>query len=56
VGNWITATAVSRRIANSGSQWIDPTNRVVGLVMTQMAVIGSGAISHPIREAFYTAD
>jgi CubicO group peptidase (beta-lactamase class C family) len=36
--------------------WIDPTNRVVGLVMTQTAIIGSGAISNPIREAFYTAD
>ena len=36
--------------------WIDPTNRVVGLVMTQTAIIGSGAISNPIREAFYTVD
>jgi len=36
--------------------WVDPTNRVVGLVMTQTAIIGSGAISNPIREAFYTAD
>jgi CubicO group peptidase (beta-lactamase class C family) len=36
--------------------WIDPTNRVVGLVMTQTAIIGSGAISNPIREAFYAAD
>ncbi|HMM89742.1 serine hydrolase domain-containing protein [Bradyrhizobium sp.] len=36
--------------------WIDPTNRVVGLVMTQTAIIGSGPISTPIREAFYTAD
>jgi len=36
--------------------WIDPTNRVVGLVMTQTAIIGSGAISIPIREAFYTVD
>jgi CubicO group peptidase (beta-lactamase class C family) len=36
--------------------WVDPANRVVGLVMTQTAVIGSGAISNPIREAFYTAD
>ena len=31
-------------------------NRVVGLVMTQTAIIGSGPISNPIREAFYTAD
>ena len=36
--------------------WIDPTNRVVGLVMTQTAIIGSGPISNPIREAFYAAD
>src|SRR5262245_7079707 len=36
--------------------WIDPTNRVVGLVMTQTAIIGSGAISTPTREAFYMAD
>ena len=36
--------------------WIDPANRVVGLVMTQTAIIGSGAISNPVREAFYTTD
>jgi CubicO group peptidase (beta-lactamase class C family) len=36
--------------------WIDPTNRIVGLVMTQTAIIGSGAIANPIREAFYAAD
>ena len=36
--------------------WIDPVNRVVGLIMTQTAIIGSGAISNPIREAFYAAD
>ena len=36
--------------------WIDPANHVVGLVMTQTAIIGSGPISNPIREAFYTAD
>jgi CubicO group peptidase (beta-lactamase class C family) len=36
--------------------WIDPANRVVGLIMTQTAIIGSGAISNPIREAFYAAD
>jgi len=35
--------------------WIDPANRVVGLVMTRTAIIGSGPISNPIREAFYTA-
>jgi CubicO group peptidase (beta-lactamase class C family) len=36
--------------------WIDPANRVVGPVMTQTAIIGSGAIANPIREAFYAAD
>jgi hypothetical protein len=36
--------------------WIDPVNRVVGLVMTQTAIIGSGAISNPIREGFYGVD
>ena len=58
------ATANSRLPAGSygwggiyGTQfWIDPTNRVVGLVMTQTAIIGSGAISNPVREAFYTVD
>jgi CubicO group peptidase (beta-lactamase class C family) len=36
--------------------WVDPTNRVTGLVMTQTAIIGSGAISNPVREGFYTAE
>ncbi|KRR06441.1 hypothetical protein CQ12_16555 [Bradyrhizobium jicamae] len=36
--------------------WIDPANRVVGLVLTQTAIIGSGPISNLIREAFYWAD
>jgi CubicO group peptidase (beta-lactamase class C family) len=36
--------------------WVDPTNRVVGLVMTQTVIIGSGPIANPIREAFYAAD
>lgn len=36
--------------------WVDPTNRVVGVVMTQTAVIGSGPVSNPVREAFYTVD
>ena len=36
--------------------WVDPANRVVGLVMTQTSIIGSGPISNPVREAFYTAD
>lgn len=33
--------------------WIDPTNKVVGVVMTQTAIIGSGPISNPVRETFY---
>lgn len=36
--------------------WIDPANRVVGVVMTQTAIIGSGPIANLVREAFYTAD
>ncbi|KAA2233119.1 serine hydrolase domain-containing protein [Salinarimonas soli] len=36
--------------------WVDPTNRVVGVVMTQTAVIGSGPIANPVREAFYAVD
>jgi CubicO group peptidase (beta-lactamase class C family) len=36
--------------------WVDPTNRVVGVVMTQTAVIGSGPISNPVREAFYAVE
>jgi CubicO group peptidase (beta-lactamase class C family) len=36
--------------------WIDPTNRVIGVVMTQTAIIGSGPISNPIRETFYATD
>ncbi|WP_057842377.1 serine hydrolase domain-containing protein [Bradyrhizobium retamae] len=36
--------------------WIDPTNRVIGVVMTQTAIIGSGPISNAVREAFYAAD
>jgi CubicO group peptidase (beta-lactamase class C family) len=36
--------------------WVDPANRVVGVVMTQTAIIGSGAISNAVREAFYTAE
>lgn len=35
--------------------WVDPVNRVVGVVMTQTAIIGSGAISNVVREAFYAA-
>lgn len=36
--------------------WVDPVNRVVGVVMTQTAIIGSGAISNVVREAFYAAE
>src|SRR5262245_39798709 len=36
--------------------WIGAADRVIGLVMTQTAIIGSGPISNPVREAFYTAD
>jgi CubicO group peptidase (beta-lactamase class C family) len=36
--------------------WIDPANRVVGLVLTQTAIIGSGPIANLVREAFYAAD
>jgi CubicO group peptidase (beta-lactamase class C family) len=34
--------------------WVDPVNRVVGVVMTQTAIIGSGAIANLVREAYYT--
>jgi len=33
--------------------WVDPVNNVVGVVMTQTAVIGSGPIANAVREAFY---
>ena len=36
--------------------WVDPTNRVVGVVMTQTAIIGSGPIANVVREAFYAAE
>lgn len=36
--------------------WIDPANRVVGLVLTQTAIIGSGPIANLVREAFYATD
>jgi CubicO group peptidase (beta-lactamase class C family) len=36
--------------------WVDPVNRVVGVVMTQTAVIGSGPIANAVREAYYAAD
>jgi CubicO group peptidase (beta-lactamase class C family) len=33
--------------------WVDPTNRIVGVVMTQTSVLGSGAIANLVREAAY---
>jgi CubicO group peptidase (beta-lactamase class C family) len=36
--------------------WVDPTNRVVGVVMTQTAIIGSGPIANAVREAYYAAE
>ena len=33
--------------------WVDPRNRVVGVVMTQTSIIGSGPIANAVREAFY---
>jgi CubicO group peptidase (beta-lactamase class C family) len=36
--------------------WVDPTNRVVGVIMTQTAVIGSGPIANPVREAAYAVE
>jgi CubicO group peptidase (beta-lactamase class C family) len=36
--------------------WVDPANRVVGVVMTQTAIIGSGPIANAVREAFYRAE
>ena len=36
--------------------WVDPVNNVVGVVMTQTAIIGSGPIANAVREAFYAAE
>ena len=36
--------------------WGDPQNRIVGVVMTQTAVIGSGPVANLVREAFYSAE
>jgi CubicO group peptidase (beta-lactamase class C family) len=36
--------------------WVDPTNKVAGIVMTQTAIIGSGPIANAVREAFYAPD
>lgn len=35
--------------------WVDPQNKIVGVVMTQTALIGSGPITASVREAFYSA-
>ena len=35
--------------------WVDPANRVVGVVMTQTSILGSGIIANTVREAFYAA-
>jgi CubicO group peptidase (beta-lactamase class C family) len=32
--------------------WVDPRTRVVGLIMTQTALIGA-AVTNPVRDAFY---
>lgn len=36
--------------------WVDPTNKVAGIVMTQTAIIGSGPVANAVREAFYAQD
>ncbi|WP_270938169.1 serine hydrolase domain-containing protein [Falsiroseomonas oryzae] len=33
--------------------WVDPVNRIVGVVKTQTAVIGSGPVANLVREAAY---
>jgi CubicO group peptidase (beta-lactamase class C family) len=33
--------------------WVDPVNRIVGVVMTQTSVLGSGVIANVVREATY---
>ncbi|MBY0335199.1 MAG: beta-lactamase family protein [Acetobacteraceae bacterium] len=33
--------------------WVDPQSHVVGVVMTQTSIIGSGAIANLVREAYY---
>lgn len=35
--------------------WVDPANRIVGVVMTQTSILGSGIIANTVREAFYAA-
>jgi len=36
--------------------WVDPQSRVVGVAMTQTAIIGSGPVSNAVREAFYAPE
>lgn len=36
--------------------WGDPQNRVVGVVMSRTAVVGSGPVANLVREAFYAAE
>jgi CubicO group peptidase (beta-lactamase class C family) len=36
--------------------WVDPVNKVAGVVMTQTAILGAGPIADAIREAFYPTD
>ncbi|MCX8135291.1 MAG: beta-lactamase family protein [Roseococcus sp.] len=33
--------------------WVDPVNDIIGIVMTQTAIIGSGPIANAVRERFY---
>jgi CubicO group peptidase (beta-lactamase class C family) len=33
--------------------WVDPANRIVGVVMTQTSILGSGPIANLVREAAY---
>src|SRR5918998_5102348 len=35
--------------------WVDPRERIVGLVMTQTALIGA-AVTNPVRDAFYAVE
>ncbi len=36
--------------------WVDPSNKIAGVVMTQTAIIGSGPIANLVREAFYAEE
>lgn len=33
--------------------WVDPTNQTLGVVFTQTSIIGSGAITNAVRDAWY---